>query len=419
MKKNSTFLFLLCLLAICNPLKAQYKSDSLTNRLSKLLEQWHLDAASANHEAYINTMSHEGVFIGTDASEYWTTSEFREWTKPYFDRKNSWSFKTIQRNIYLSAERHIAWFDELLETKMGICRGSGVLQETGGVWEIEQYVLSPTVPNDLMKQVARMKGLEDSLLIPYLKWRIKDPEKSMKLKGIFDKHGMTGTIIIYDPTSNEYSGFNPAWWDNGYLPASTFKIPNSLIGLELGLVDTGYVFNWNGEDRRMPQWKRDLTLKEAFAVSCVPCYQELARRIGVDRMNEYLLKLQFGKMDVHAENIDLFWLEGKSRITPFEQVSFLRKLYEERLPLKKSTIRSMKAMMINETGQEYTLSGKTGWAVRNDNNYGWFVGYLETGEKVFFVATLIEPKNHEMVNDFALARKKVTMEVFRELGLVK
>jgi beta-lactamase class D len=136
-------------------------------------------------------------------------------------------------------------------------------------------------------------------------------------------------------------------------------------------------------------------------------------------MTRYLRELNYGHMDVHPENIDLFWLEGNSRITPRQQVDFLNKLYDEKLPLSLSVMKSVKAIMINEKTPEYSLSGKTGWAIRNNNNYGWFVGYFESAGKVYFVATLIEPNDQQQVSDFALARKTITMDVFRILGWIR
>lgn len=98
------------------------------------------------------------------------------------------------------------------------------------------------------------------------------------LKSIFDQYGVKGTILISDPVKNELLGFNPSRWDSGYLPASTFKIVNSLIGLETGVIDTATIFTWDGKKRRISAWDRDLTLTGAFRVSCVPCYQELSRK---------------------------------------------------------------------------------------------------------------------------------------------
>jgi beta-lactamase class D len=393
--------------------------DSLKTRLNQILDQWHRDASEGNHAAYLGAMGNDGVYIGTDASENWSTAEFRKWSKPFFDRQRTWSFKTITRNIYLNHGGTIAWFDELLETQMGLCRGSGVLQKRDSTWKIEQYVLSATIPNGMMRTVTGLKRNSDSLVIPYLKNGIKDVEKSMGLKSVFDKYAMNGTILIFDPATGEYAGYDPARWDSGYLPASTFKIPNLLIGLETGVIDTAFVFRWNGDKRRMPQWEKDLSLPEAFRLSCVPCFQELARKIGPDRMKSHLIKMNYPGMDVQKENIDLFWLEGNSRITPRQQVEFLRRLYEEKLPLKTSVMQEAKNIMVQETTPGYKLSGKTGWAIRNGNNYGWFVGWIETQGRVSFVATLVEAKNQEKVDDFAMARKAVTMEALRWMGIIK
>ncbi len=244
-------------------------------------------------------------------------------------------------------------------------------------------------------------------------------EKEMPaLKSVFDKYNMNGTIMIMDQRTGTMTGYNKTLWDTGYLPASTFKIANSLIGLETGVIDTGTIFKWKGEKRRLPQWEKDLSVAEAFRVSCVPCYQEVARKIGAGRMNFYLELLHYGKMIVTDSTIDLFWLEGDSRITPREQVDFMRRLFENKLPLSVDAMNSVKMFMLQEDSCPIRISGKTGWAIRNGNNYGWFVGYLETGESVYFVAALIIPKNQDQITDFAMARKTVTLDVFKMLGLI-
>jgi beta-lactamase class D len=397
------FLFLLAVFFTVITAEAQPGGDSTISRINQVIDRWHRDAAESNHKAYIGAMTSDGVFVGTDATEYWTTAEFSAWSKPHFDRKKTWNFKPVSRNTYVDGKGTTAWFDELLDTQMGLCRGSGVLLQQDGIWKIAQYVLSPTIPNDIMKKVTSMKSATDSMLV---------------YKHIFDKYGLTGTLLILDPEKNSYCGYNQALWDSGYLPASTFKIPNTLIGLETGVIDSNYIFRWKGEKRRLPQWEQDLSLRAAFRVSCVPCYQQLARKTGPERMISWLEKLNYPGMDVHRENIDLFWLEGKSRITPRQQAAFIRQLYEEKLPLSATTMKTMKAIMLQEEAPGYKISGKTGWAIRNGNNYGWFVGYLEAKGKVYFVATLVEPKNQEKVDDFAIARKLVTMDAFRFLGLI-
>ncbi len=215
-------------------------------------------------------------------------------------------------------------------------------------------------------------------------------------------------------------GYNIARCDSGFLPASTFKIPNTLIGLETGILkDQNSIFKWKGEKRRLEAWEKDLTLREAFHVSCVPCYQELARSIGEERMKSYLKKFHYGNITVTAETIDNFWLEGNSTISQYQQIDFLKKLYDEKLPLSKTTMKEMKNIMVIKDTVNYKLSGKTGWAIRNNNNYGWFVGYLETNNQVYFVATNVTPQNQEMISDFTIARKAISLETFRFLKLIE
>ena len=382
---------------------SQEKPDPLRQQLNVILDQWHKDAARCDLNGYINAMSQGGVFLGTDPGEYWKREEFRSFCKPYFEKKTSWDFRVVSRNLYLGSDKRFAWFDEVLMTQMGLCRGSGVISLNDGQWKIEQYVLSPTVPNDLMKKVTALKASEDSMLM---------------IQAVFEKYGLNGTMIIYDPQKDKYSGFHPELWDAPYLPASTFKIPNSLIGLETGVIDTSYIFKWDGKPRRLKQWEKDLTLREAFSVSCVPCYQEVARKIGAGRMRGYLEKFQYGKMDVSDSTIDSFWLEGNSGITPRQQICFLRKLHDGDLPLKAATMDEVKSIMLNEKSPSFSLYGKTGWAVRNGNNYGWFVGYLETRGRVIYLATLVVPKDKELPADFGIARKWVSLEVLRLLKFI-
>ncbi len=123
--------------------------DKLKVALNTFIDQWHRDAANAD-PAYFEKIAANGIYIGTDKSELWTKKEFQSWSEKYFDAGKAWSFKTISRNIYFSDNKDFAWFDELLDTQMGVCRSSGVVKMTGSGWEIVHYHLSVTVPNDLL-----------------------------------------------------------------------------------------------------------------------------------------------------------------------------------------------------------------------------------------------------------------------------
>jgi len=131
--------------------------------IESAIDQWHLAAAEADFEAYFSRMTHESVFIGTDATENWQMEAFKEFSKPYFDRGKAWKFKAVERNVYVDESRSIAWFDELLDTWMGICRGSGVVRLEDGRWKIAHYVLSVTVPNDDIQDLIEIKKSKDSL----------------------------------------------------------------------------------------------------------------------------------------------------------------------------------------------------------------------------------------------------------------
>ncbi|HYC86697.1 MAG TPA: nuclear transport factor 2 family protein [Chryseosolibacter sp.] len=117
----------------------------------QVIDAWHIAAAKADATAFFAAMSENSIYIGTDATERWTKSEFVAFAKPYFDRGKAWDFKPYDRNLHVTSDGKHAWFSELLTTWMGVCRGSGVLTYTKSGWKIDQYHLSVTVPNDLIK----------------------------------------------------------------------------------------------------------------------------------------------------------------------------------------------------------------------------------------------------------------------------
>ncbi len=125
--------------------------------IDTMLVSWHKAAADADFDAYFGLMTNDAVFIGTDATENWQISEFKSFSKPYFDKGKAWSFTTLERNIYLDTNEDTAWFDEHLKTQMGICRGSGVVKKENGVWKVQHYVLSIAIPNEQVTKVTEMK----------------------------------------------------------------------------------------------------------------------------------------------------------------------------------------------------------------------------------------------------------------------
>jgi hypothetical protein len=172
MKKLVLLLLVSTFIISCNiSKKPSKKIDVIAEKaqINTVLNSWHLNAAETNFDAYFGAMTNESVFVGTDAAEVWSFQEFKDFSKPYFDKGSAWNFTAVDRNIYLNSDGEIAWFDEVLDTWMGICRGSGVLKKVENTWKIEHYVLSLTIPNDNIKQVKNINKAKDSLFLERFK----------------------------------------------------------------------------------------------------------------------------------------------------------------------------------------------------------------------------------------------------------
>lgn len=158
--------FLFCLTSFAVAQNTEKESTSI----NLLLDHWHRAAAAANFDNYFNAMSEESIFIGTDATENWDKKAFMAYAKPHFDKGKAWSFTPLERHIFFSKDGKTAWFDELLNTQMKICRGSGVLVKENKAWKIKHYVLSMTIPNDTTDEVIKIKApIEDALISGYKK----------------------------------------------------------------------------------------------------------------------------------------------------------------------------------------------------------------------------------------------------------
>ncbi len=241
--------------------------------------------------------------------------------------------------------------------------------------------------------------------------------KSENFQSILDTSDVSGVILIYDSEKKEFYSNDFEEARKGTIPASTYKIPNSIIGLETNfLKDENTIFEWNGNKRAYSIWEKDLSLKEAFQKSCVPCYQYLAAKIGAKKMKEELKKLKFGEMQFTDKTIDNFWLKGKSKITPFQQIDFLKRLHNEQLPISKSTYKTIKKILIIEHNENFVLSGKTGFANVTGTNIAWFVGYLEEREKTFYFATRISPNKKDLpIKQLLSVRKSATIAALKTL----
>ena len=239
-----------------------------------------------------------------------------------------------------------------------------------------------------------------------------------EFKSYFDEYKVEGCFLLYDFQKNKTLIYNENRCNQGFLPASTFKIVNSLIGIETGII-TGenFVIPWDSVVRQIPAWNREHNLASAFRNSVVPWYQELARRIGTGRMQNWVTKARFGEMDIQDENIDLFWLTGNSSITPFEQLDFQKRLIKNDLPFSQPTIDLVKKIMIIEKTPGYIFRGKTGWATMGEKNVGWLVGYFEKGNSIYAYVVNVE-SGEEDASLFQKSREGITRKILKKLSLM-
>lgn len=240
-------------------------------------------------------------------------------------------------------------------------------------------------------------------------------------KKYFDDNKVTGTFGLFDNGSGQFTIYNLSRFkDSAYLPASTFKIVNSLIGIETGRVtNEKMVIKWDGKVRVMPGgdtahgWNKDLTMEEAFAASALPYYQEVARRIGKDTMQQWIDSLQYGNKQTGTA-VDSFWINNTLKISPDEQLGLVKRLYFGQLPFQKRTQDIVKKMMIRENNANYQLAYKTGLGYKeNGNLIGWMVGWIEENKHpYFFVLNTEGDAGAKMIE----ARMNIVKGILKEQG---
>jgi beta-lactamase class D len=203
-----------------------------------------------------------------------------------------------------------------------------------------------------------------------------------------------------------------------FLPASTFKIVNTMIGIETGrITDENMVIKWDGIKRWNEEWNKDLTMEQAFKVSAVNYYQEVARRIGRDTMKHWIDTLHYGNQNISGP-IDSFWLNNTLKISPDEQLGLVKRLYFDMLPFQKRSQQIVRDVMLQENTTLYKLSYKTGWGFdEQKNSIGWIVGWIEENRHVYFFVQLIRtPDEHA---DIYNIRLKILKGILSHLGFLK
>lgn len=235
------------------------------------------------------------------------------------------------------------------------------------------------------------------------------------LAGYFQ--GFNGTFVLYDQTGDSYIVYNEPQSGKRLSPCSTFKIFNSLIGLETGVLpkeDAATLFKWNGVVHANPAWNRDHTLASATRESVVWYYQELASRIGGERMQRYLADIGYGNADI-AGGLTTFWLHSSLQISAMEQVALLARLYAGQLPFAPDTVETVKGNLTLAASEGTRFMGKTGSAYADGRwQLGWFVGCVETQGKRYIFATNIEAGD----GAHGPAARKITEAILRDYGIL-
>lgn len=243
-----------------------------------------------------------------------------------------------------------------------------------------------------------------------------------ELKRYFDAEGVTGCFGFFDNGQGQFSIYNmPRYRDSAFTPASTFKIFNALVALGTGRIfsDT-VVLKWDGKIRTGPrgdtmtQWNKDMDMREAFEVSNVPFFQELARRIGRDTMQKMLDSLSYGNKKIGSA-VDSFWLNNTLKITPDEQLGLVKKLYFRQLPLQNREQEIVKNLMVREQTDKYILAYKSGWGQTDQGNQlGWLVGWIEENRHPYFFVLNLESPDPK--KDMVQARMNMLKAILKEKG---
>lgn len=244
------------------------------------------------------------------------------------------------------------------------------------------------------------------------------------LKTWFDGYKADGCFALLDNGTGEFTIYNlPRYRDSIFTPASTFKIVNSLIGLQVGVISSDtMVIPWDGVTRFAEAWNQDLNMIDAFRASSVPYYQEVARRIGKDSMTAWLNYLHYGARSttdtirIHSA-IDTFWLDGSLKVSPDQQLGLVKQLYFNQLPFFKMHQESVKKAMLTEDTPEYRLAYKTGWTGWDEatqRHLGWIVGWIEENKHPYFFVLNIESKEKDF--DMGKARLDILKSILKSKG---
>ncbi len=237
-------------------------------------------------------------------------------------------------------------------------------------------------PNMLRRRFVGMAGALATSFASAGVARATTVDDRSDLKGVFAEHGTPGTFVLYDVAGDKLTVVDRPRAERRYIPASTFKIANSLIALETGAVrDENEVIPYGGKPQAFKQWERDMGMREAIAISAVPVYQEIARRIGLQRMQAMIDRLDYGNRRIGTV-IDRFWLDGPLEISAVEQARFVARLARRELPISARSQTIVRDILRLEQKGDTGLYGKTGWLTSSTPQVGWWTGWVERDQRL-------------------------------------
>ncbi|MDQ6608510.1 MAG: penicillin-binding transpeptidase domain-containing protein [Bacteroidota bacterium] len=239
------------------------------------------------------------------------------------------------------------------------------------------------------------------------------------LKKYFDEQKSEGCFALFNNGNGQFTIYNLVRYrDSAFLPASTFKIINSLIGLQTGVItNDSMVIKWDGKLRDVAEWNQDLSMYRAFRFSAVPYYQEVARRIGKDTMQHWLDSLSYGTKKI-TSSIDTFWLDNSLKITPDEELGVVKRLYFNQLPFFTNNQQIVKNAMLFEDKPTHRLWYKTGLGKKEDGTpLAWIVGFIEENRHPYFFVLNMETKDSSV--NLKEARMTVLRNILTQLNFFK
>lgn len=238
------------------------------------------------------------------------------------------------------------------------------------------------------------------------------------LEKYFDQNAARGCFAIYNNSTNEFTIYNlERYRDSAFLPAATFQIINSLIGLQTGIItNDSMVIKWDGIDRGKPECNKDGTMYDAFRLGCTPYYQEVTKRIGKDTLQHWVDSLSYGNKKI--SRVDSFWLDNSLKIRPDEQLGLMKRLYFDQLPFFKTYQETVKRAMLFEDKPQYRLSYTTGTGFKtNGTSVAWCIGWIEENKHPYFFVLNMETPNQKA--ELSSTSINMLKSILAQLGYMK